>query len=75
MLPAPCDPTSVSADLDCSSAVVTVTWGASAGAVNYTVLAEAGGQSSITAHTAGTTTELDTLQCGEVLLACPKLGN
>ena len=56
----------MSADLDCNSAVVTVAWAASAGALHYTVLAEASGQSTVTASTTDTSSELDSLQCGEV---------
>ncbi|XP_074491158.1 uncharacterized protein fndc7b [Sebastes fasciatus] len=61
---APCDPTNVTAVLDCLSGVATVTWWASAGANHYTVLAEADGQSDSCKST-GTSCELTGLQCGE----------
>ncbi|KAM7387685.1 hypothetical protein PAMP_023907 [Pampus punctatissimus] len=43
VITAPCEPTNVAAVLNCISDVATVTWSASAGARNYTVLAEANG--------------------------------
>lgn len=62
--PAPCDPTHVAASLECLSSVVTVTWGAGAGANYYTVLAEANGHAD-SCNSTGTYCELINLQCGE----------
>ncbi|XP_045905930.1 receptor-type tyrosine-protein phosphatase beta-like [Micropterus dolomieu] len=61
---APCDPTNVSAALNCLSGVVTVSWGASAGANYYTVFAEANGLVD-TCNSTGTSCKLTQLQCGE----------
>ncbi|XP_047442067.1 uncharacterized protein LOC125008801 [Mugil cephalus] len=61
---APCDPTNVSASLNCLSGVATVMWRASAGANDYTVVAEAGGNVD-SCKTTGTSCELTKLQCGE----------
>ncbi|KAI3368520.1 hypothetical protein L3Q82_025527 [Scortum barcoo] len=61
---APCDPKNVTAALHCLSGVVTVTWGASAGASYYTVLAEAGGHTD-SCNSTGTSCGLTHLQCGE----------
>ncbi|CAJ1061142.1 uncharacterized protein LOC117806306 [Xyrichtys novacula] len=61
---APCDPTNVSATLNCSSGVATVTWGRSAGAINYTVVAEADGHMD-SCHSPHGSCELTQLQCGE----------
>ncbi|XP_006797927.2 uncharacterized protein LOC102776891 [Neolamprologus brichardi] len=60
---APCDPTNVSASLNCLSDVVTVTWRASAGANYYTILAEASGHVS-SCNSTGTSCELRNMQCG-----------
>lgn len=62
--PAPCEPTNVTATLQCLSGVVTVTWGAGAGAHYYTVLAEASGHLD-SCNSTGTSCELTHLQCGE----------
>ncbi|XP_039984445.1 uncharacterized protein LOC120790698 [Xiphias gladius] len=61
---APCNPTNVTAALQCLSGVVMVTWGASAGANYYTVLAEANGRVD-SCNSTGTSCELTQLQCGE----------
>uniref|UniRef100_A0A3Q2E2M1 Fibronectin type-III domain-containing protein n=1 Tax=Cyprinodon variegatus TaxID=28743 RepID=A0A3Q2E2M1_CYPVA len=61
---APCDPANVAASLNCLSDVVTVTWSASAGADQYTVLAEASGHVD-SCNSTGTSCELTELQCGE----------
>ncbi|XP_044055462.1 uncharacterized protein LOC122877670 [Siniperca chuatsi] len=61
---APCDPKNVAASLHCFSGVVTVTWGASAGAKYYTVLAEANRHID-SCNSTGTSCELTQLQCGE----------
>ncbi|KAG7513796.1 fibronectin type III domain-containing protein 7 [Solea senegalensis] len=61
---APCDPTSVTAAQDCMSGVATVTWGASAGANYYSVLAEANGHVDSCTSTS-TSCDLTELQCGE----------
>lgn len=60
---APCDPRNLAADQDCLSGVVTVTWGASAGANYYTVLAEANGHMD-SCNSTSTFCELTQLQCG-----------
>lgn len=54
----------MAAALHCLSGVVTVTWGASAGANYYTVLAEADGHID-SCNSNGTSCELTQLQCGE----------
>lgn len=54
----------MTAALHCLSGVVTVTWGASAGANYYTVLAEASGHVD-SCNSTGTSCELTQLQCGE----------
>ncbi|KAK9519631.1 hypothetical protein VZT92_022346 [Zoarces viviparus] len=61
---APCDPTNVASALHCLSGVVTVTWGASAGAKHYTVLAKANGHMDY-CNSNGTSCELTQLQCGK----------
>lgn len=60
---APCEPTAVSADLQCSTGLVTVSWRSSAGATSYTVLAEANGHTD-SCHSESTSCELGMLQCG-----------
>ncbi|KAM9761579.1 uncharacterized protein fndc7b [Menidia menidia] len=60
---APCDPTNVSASLNCFSGVVAVTWSASAGADHYMVLAEASGHVD-SCNSSGTSCMLSQLQCG-----------
>lgn len=62
--PAPCDPTNVATALQCLSGIVTVTWGAGAGANYYSVLAEANGHMD-SCNSTGTSCELIHLQCGE----------
>ncbi|XP_067454263.1 serine-rich adhesin for platelets [Thunnus thynnus] len=64
VITAPCDPTNVAATLNCLSGVATVTWGASAGAHYYTVLAEANGHVD-SCNSTGTSCKLTQLQCGE----------
>lgn len=54
----------MAAALHCPSGVVTVTWGASAGADYYTVLAKANGHVD-SCNSTGTSCELSQLQCGE----------
>ncbi|XP_034439595.1 uncharacterized protein LOC117760582 [Hippoglossus hippoglossus] len=61
---APCDPTNMTAALNCISGAVTVTWGASAGASHYTVLAEASGHVDSCTSTS-TSCDLTQLRCGE----------
>nr|XP_046247875.1 uncharacterized protein LOC124060678 [Scatophagus argus] len=61
---APCDPTNVAASLHCLSGVVRVTWGASAGANYYTVLAKAN-RHVASCNSNGTSCGLTQLQCGE----------
>ncbi|KAF7660957.1 hypothetical protein LDENG_00272160 [Lucifuga dentata] len=66
VITAPCDPTNVAADLDCSSGVVTVTWEASAGAAFYTVVAQdSEGDHASSCKSTGTSCELHELQCGK----------
>lgn len=62
--PAPCDPKDVTADLNCLSGVVTVTWGTSAGANYYTVLAETS-RFFDSCNSTSTSCQLSQLQCGE----------
>ncbi|CAB1419900.1 unnamed protein product [Pleuronectes platessa] len=61
---APCDPSNVTAALNCISGAVMVTWGASAGASHYTVLAEASGHLDSCTSTS-TSCDLSQLRCGE----------
>ncbi|KAK2835181.1 hypothetical protein Q5P01_015665 [Channa striata] len=61
---APCDPTNVSAALNCLTGVVTVTWGSSPGANYYTVLAETN-RLVDSCNSSGNSCQLSQLQCGE----------
>ncbi|XP_055364580.1 uncharacterized protein LOC121202196 [Betta splendens] len=61
---APCDPKNVTAVLNCVSGVATVSWGASAGAQYYTVLARSNGLVD-SCSSSGTWCQLSQLQCGE----------
>ncbi|KAF7202767.1 fibronectin type III domain-containing protein 7-like [Nothobranchius furzeri] len=60
---APCDPTNVTASLNCLTGVVTVAWFASAGANQYTVVADANGKSD-SCNSTGTSCKLTNMQCG-----------
>uniref|UniRef100_A0AAV2KVH4 Fibronectin type-III domain-containing protein n=1 Tax=Knipowitschia caucasica TaxID=637954 RepID=A0AAV2KVH4_KNICA len=61
---APCDPTDVTASLDCVSGVALVSWTASAGALSYTVLAQSNNHEA-RCGTDTTSCELPSLICGE----------
>ncbi|XP_067369826.1 mucin-3B [Channa argus] len=61
---APCDPTNVAAVLNCLTGVVTVTWGSSPGANNYTVLAETN-RLIDSCNSNGNSCQLSQLHCGE----------
>lgn len=64
LFPAPCDPTNVAAVLHCLSGIVNVSWGASAGASYYTVLADCNGHVD-SCESTSTWCELTQLQCGK----------
>ncbi|KAK1803500.1 hypothetical protein P4O66_020926, partial [Electrophorus voltai] len=73
----PCDPDSVSADLQCGSGGVIVSWHASAGASTYTALAYGANQTapSSSCLTAGTSCTLMQLACGTVFNVSVLAGN
>ncbi|XP_067309533.1 uncharacterized protein fndc7rs1 [Pseudorasbora parva] len=62
---APCAPQNVSANVNCSSNIATVTWGSSQGAELYSVTASSVNGLSANCTSASTSCDLSTLTCGE----------
>lgn len=66
-MPGPCDPVNVTSVLQCGSDMATVSWGAAAGAVTYTVHArDARSQHYASCRSNTTSCQLRQLQCGKI---------
>lgn len=62
----PCAPVNVSTQLDCDTNIVTVSWDSAAMPLNYSVIAIAPDDSSVSCDTGDTTCDLSGLQCGQL---------